>query len=136
MFTEEQKNAIFGKCRIIEGLDPKIWRLDSSGAIIRRTSYGRDDELYGWEIDHVIPLSIMEEYNVPEDKRNDMSNLRAMNWNNNASKGDSYPSYDIVVTSEDDGKSNTFIIGRKTVNAQLQERLKALYGQYINFEEL
>ena len=127
---------IFQKCRTIEGLDPKMWRLDSSGAIIKKTSYGRDDELYGWEIDHVIPVSILEKYHVPEELGNDMLNLRAMNWNNNVSKGNSYPKYEIVITSEDDGKSNTYVVGKKTVNKWLQEKLRALYNGYINFEVL
>ena len=136
MFTEEQKEAVFQKCRTINGMSPKLWRLDSSGAIIKKTSYGRDDDLYGWEIDHVIPRSILDKYNVPKDLQNDLTNLRAMNWNNNASKGDSYPSYEIVVTSEDDGNSNTFTVGSRTVNHKLQERLQSLFGDYINFDEL
>lgn len=136
MFSEELKEAVFEKCRIIEGMDAKMWRLDSSGAIIKKTSYGRDDELYGWEIDHVIPYSILEKYNVPEELRNDIANLRAMNWNNNVSKGDSYPKYKIVVTSEDEGKSNTFVDGSKTVNHLLQEQLKVLYKEYIDFNAL
>ena len=117
-------------------MDSKLWRLDPAGAIIKKTSYGRDDEMYGWEIDHVIPKAILEQYNVPKELQDNMTNMRAMNWNNNVSKGDSYPEYEIVVSSEDDGRSNTFTIGRKTVNAKLQERLKSLYEKYINFKDL
>ena len=136
MFTEEQKDLVFSRCRVIDGMNPNMWRLDSSGAIIRRISYGRDDELYGWEIDHVIPISILEKYSVPKSLWDNSTNLRAMNWNNNVSKGDSYPHYEIVVTSNDDGRSNTFMIGSKTVNMRLQDKLKSLYGEFINFEEL
>ena len=136
MYTEEQKDEIFQKCRTIEGMNSKMWRLDASGAIIRRTSYGRDDELYGWEIDHVIPVAILDKYKVPEGLQNNSTNLRALNWNNNVSKGDSYPGYDIVITSEDAGRSNTFVNDRRTVNSRLQEKLRALYADYVNFEEL
>lgn len=136
MFTEEQKEATFQKCKKIEGLNPNIWRIDASGAIIRKTSYGRDDELYGWEIDHVVPLALLRKYNVPETLWDDDVNLRALNWNNNVSKDDSYPTYSIVVTSNDDGISNTFTIGNRTVNCELQDRLRSLYGNYIDFDNL
>lgn len=136
MYTEEEKDRIFQKCRAISGMDSRQWRIDSSGAIIRRTSYGRDDELYGWEIDHVVPIAILEKYHVPTELQNNETNLRALNWNNNVSKGDSYPKYNIVITSEDDGRSNTYTESKKTVNSGLQERLRALYADYINFDEL
>lgn len=136
MYTDEQKDRIFQKCRTIEGMNPMMWRLDASGAIIKRTSYGRDDELYGWEIDHVLPVAILEKYDVPEELQNNDINLRALNWNNNVSKEDSYPGYDIVVTSNDDGRSNTFTMGRKTVNEPLQMKLRELFKDYVDFKKL
>jgi hypothetical protein len=136
MITEKTRQDIFDKCRKVPGLSEDTWRLDAADAIIKRTSYGCADELYGWEIDHVVPRSLLEEHKVPEDLIDDEQNLRAMNWNNNRSKSDSYPSYKIVVTSSDDGSSNIFIDGNKTVNKSRQQKLRELYKDYFNEGEL
>lgn len=136
MITEKTRQEIFDKCRKVPGLPEDIWRMDAADAIIKRTSYGCDDELYGWEIDHVIPRSLLEEHKVPEDLIDDEQNLRAMNWNNNRSKSDSYPFYKIVVTSSDDGSSNIFIEGNKTVNKSRQQKLRELYKDYFKEGEL
>lgn len=136
MITEKTRQEIFDKCRKVPGLSEDVWRMDAADAIIKRTSYGCDDELYGWEIDHVVPRSLLETHKVPEDLIDDEQNLRAINWNNNRSKSDSYPSYKIVVTSLDDGSSNIFIEGNKTVNKSRQQKLRELYKDYFNEGEL
>ena len=129
-YTEEVKRRIFNRCIKIRGLDPNMWRLDAANAIICYSSYGRDDEFFGWEIDHIYPLSRLEEKNVPEDLCYDERNLRALNWNNNLSKGDDYPTYKITMTSLDNGESNTRGQWSKTVNVRKQEQLMKLYKDY------
>ena len=52
-FTEEELDAMFRKVRHINGCDQDEWYIDASGAIIKRSSHGRTDELYGWEVDHM-----------------------------------------------------------------------------------
>ena len=67
---------------------------DIAGAIISFSQYGNTHaELnQGWEIDHIKPRSL--------GGSDDISNLRALHWQNNRSKGDNYPKYMTVVSSE------------------------------------
>ena len=115
-FTEQELNAMFSKASKIDGLDPDEWRRDASGAIIKRSSYGRDDELYGWEVDHIVPQSLLEDNDVPDDLIDDDKNLRPLNWNNNKSKGDNYPNYWIVVEADELQESNVLVNKTKTIN--------------------
>lgn len=63
--------------------DPKIWRFDACGIPIKYTDHGDVNSKYGWEIDHKVPLS--------KDGPNILSNLQPLHWENNRSKGDTYP---------------------------------------------
>ena len=67
---------------------------DSAGAIISFSQYGNTStELNkGWEIDHIKPRS--------HGGSDSINNLRALHWENNRSKGDDYPRYTTVVSSE------------------------------------
>lgn len=130
-FSEKELDSIFKKAREIKGLDSNEWRLDASGAIIRRSSYGSDDDFFGWEVDHIVPSSKLENANVPEELIDHDYNLRPLNWNNNRSKGDDYPDYTTSIVSEDEGKSNVKKEGSRTVNRQKREQLQKLYKSYI-----
>ena len=52
---------------------------DICGATIRREDYGKTTT-FGWEIDHKVP--------VVRGGTDDLSNLQALHWRNNRSKGD------------------------------------------------
>jgi len=54
-----------------------IWRKDQCTAWIKRDEYGNRSSVYGWEIDHIDP-----------DGGDDLSNLRPLQWKNNASRQD------------------------------------------------
>ena len=129
--TETDKDKIFRKARSIEGLDADEWRMDACDAIIHRSSYGRDDEFFGWEMDHIVPKSLLEEKDVPQELIDDFRNLRPLNWRNNASKGDDYPAYRADIRSEDGGESNIIRSSRRTVNQAKQKKLRDLYAKYL-----
>lgn len=58
------------------------FRKDKCGAHMQRTNYGKT-ERWGWEIDHIKPVSL--------GGTDDLSNLQPLQWENNRAKGDEYP---------------------------------------------
>jgi hypothetical protein len=60
--------------------DPRLIRKDLCGAWIRWDQYGNRKSQYGWEIDHVVPSS--------QNGSDSLSNLRPLQWQNNASRQD------------------------------------------------
>lgn len=79
-WTHEQKSAVWYKAHSVPGYDPQKFRKDQCGAWISWADYGNRDSTYGWEIDHITPRS-----NGGSDE---LSNLRPLQWENNASKAD------------------------------------------------
>lgn len=118
MFDDVLINAVWGKATKVDGFDPNQFRKDGCGAWIIRNHYGLRDSIFGWEIDHVYPQSLGGDDNI--------ENLRAMQWENNASKGDDYPSYRAVVQSE--GNKNVYVNVQFTVNQSRQNILASLYN--------
>ncbi|WP_282015596.1 hypothetical protein [Marinifilum flexuosum] len=114
-FSEEQEQAVWNKASIPIEDEKDNWRKDCCGAWIKRSAYGDRDDEYGWEIDHAYPASKTE--------INEMFNLRAMNWKNNKSKDDDYPSYTADVTS--DGDKNIEKKKSWTVNKTIQSKVAA-----------
>lgn len=77
-------NAVWGKAVVVAGYDPNVWRKDTCGAWMRRTDYGQTTD-YGWEIDHIRPVSL--------GGGDELSNLQPLQWANNRHKSDSYPKW-------------------------------------------
>jgi hypothetical protein len=69
---------VWEKGKTVQGNDPDEWRKDHCGAWIARNKYGKRDSKYGWEIDHITPES--------EGGKDTLSNVRPLQWENNASK--------------------------------------------------
>jgi hypothetical protein len=77
-FTSDTIQKVWEKGTVVPNNDPNVWRKDECGAWIGRSEYGNRDSQYGWEIDHITPVS--------EGGGDDLSNLRPLQWQNNAEK--------------------------------------------------
>ena len=77
-FSEDAIQKVWEKGRFVSGYDSAVWRKDECGEWVDRSQYGNRHSRYGWEIDHIRPES--------EGGGDALSNLRPLQWENNASK--------------------------------------------------
>lgn len=121
---------IWSKGVVVENYDESKIRKDACGAWILRDQYGKKESSFGWEIDHVIPRRQLEEKGVPEEKIDDLRNLRPLNVQNNQSKADSYPDYVADLNGIGEAGEEENVKERRvfTVNAALQQYLEEFYG--------
>lgn len=90
-FRDEVIQQVWDNLEPLSGVNPNLWKKDFAGAWIKRDCYGLTNE-YGWEIDHIQPLS--------QNGSNNLDNLEAVHWRNNRHKADNYPEFESIVTSE------------------------------------
>ena len=79
-FDEATKLSAWVKGVAVQGYNPSIYRQDDYGTWMKWSEYGDREAVYGWEIDHIKP--------VADGGRDNLSNLRPLHWQNNASKQD------------------------------------------------
>lgn len=118
-------DTVWDKAQIVDGFDPARYRKDACGAWIIREKYGHEDSLFGWEIDHICPQSLLEKKGFSQEQIDHIDNLRAMQHQNNASKGDDYPSYVSVIAADEN--KNKRIEQSLTVNSEVRALLSQLY---------
>ena len=81
-FDQTTIASVWRKGRVIDGYDPSVYRRDMCGSAMRFSDYGKQTD-YGWEVDHIRPVS--------RNGSDDLSNLQPLHWQNNRRKGDAYP---------------------------------------------
>ncbi len=82
-FTNEEQQRVWEKGQILDGYDENKVRSDLCGAIIHKEDFANTSSHYGWEIDHIKPVS--------EGGGDEIENLQPLQWRNNRSKGNDFP---------------------------------------------
>ncbi len=126
------KDEVWKKGTVVEGFDENRWRKDACGAWIDYDKYGDTDSVYGWQVDHIFPSSVLEDNGVAESDIDNIINLRPMQWKNNDVKDIDYPTYDSAVASF--GKRNIDKDDTFTVNKQKQRTLADFYAEHGNVD--
>jgi hypothetical protein len=117
MNIDEMKSIAWSHAFPQKGIDETMFRKDACGAWIRWDKYGNQANEMGWEIDHIFPVS-MGGTDVPD-------NLRALQHQNNASKGNDYPVYEACMSAE--GQHNVEYQQYLRVNEKTRENLRQYY---------
>ena len=126
---KELLNYLWEKAFPVEGYDKEKYRHDACGAWIEKSKYGDRTSSFGWEIDHIYPQSLLKKKNVTQEEIDDRRNMRALNWQNNDSKGVDYPSYQAKVKADEN--KNVVIDREVVVNQEIQHIIETLYGKYL-----
>lgn len=115
-FSDDKIKAVWEKAQTVEGFDSTKYRKDTCGAWIVWTDYGKES-LYGWEIDHCLP--------VAKGGTDHTDNLQPLQWQNNRAKADDFPSFKTAVIAQD--KTNIEQEGSRYFTEQFLKFLKQLY---------
>ncbi len=94
-FTDEIIEEVWKKAKTVQNNKPSEFRKDQCGAWIARNQYGNRSSMYGWEIDHITPVS--------NGGKDILSNLRPLHWENNLSKSNGR----LVCSTTSNGTENT-----------------------------
>ncbi len=126
------KDDVWKNGTVVDKYDKNRWRKDACGAWMDYNEYDNTDSKYGWQVDHIFPSSVLKDNGVLEDDRDNLINLRPMQWKNNDVKDVDYPTYDSAVTSSENkniDKDDTY-----TVNKNKQQDLKDFFAKHGNVD--
>jgi hypothetical protein len=70
---------VWAKAASFLSFPPSVWRQDICGNLMRWDQFGYPRSAYGWEIDHILPISA--------GGKDNMENLQALSSSNNDAKG-------------------------------------------------
>ena len=129
-FSDEIVDKVWRKGRTLDGWNSDEYRLDAAGAIMVKSHRGTDD-IYDWEIDHVLPKAKMQEFGIPEEKWDDIENLRPFNAKNNNRKSDDYPIYTRALVFDESLNRNIESEVERVVNEEVQQAIKDNYGLHL-----
>lgn len=82
-FTPQEIENAWHLAIPVDGFSPEQIRKDYAGAYIMKERYGDRTSIFGWEIDHIIPI----EKNGPYESWN----YAPLQWENNVLKSDQFP---------------------------------------------
>lgn len=82
-FDLDTVNMVWQKAKRIANSKTDSFREDICGSIIAKSAYGKTAHEYGWEIDHIKPVS--------KGGTDQIDNLQPLHWETNRAKSDTYP---------------------------------------------
>ena len=85
-YTDMTHEAVWAKANVDREYHPEEFRRDKYGALLKYAEFGNRESEYGWEIDHIKPVTLGgSDY---------LFNLQPLHWKHNAVKGDD-PDWDL-----------------------------------------
>ncbi len=108
-------------------IDLADYRLDDRGAIVKKSEYGSKTH-FGWNIDHLFPIS--------KGGDNNIRNLEILHWKNNEDKGDDFPKFhwSISMNKNSDSIENVEREGLTlTFRQSVLESLSDLYPAILKY---